>query len=99
MQTVEEVQPFIDDEIGKIGIAYGSLSLFEKYKDIKAIKRNILLPSSLTEEDQMLIKKTTHLCKKNQTVFEQFYNENKEIYNELSTKLMAVKKPRRLIKK
>ena len=51
MQTVEEVQPFIDDEIGKIGIAYGSLSLFEKYKDIKAIKRNILLPSSLTEED------------------------------------------------
>ena len=47
----------------------------------------------------MLIKKTTHLCKKNQTVFEQFYNENKEIYNELSTKLMVVKKPRRLIKK
>lgn len=89
----------IDDEIGKIGIAYGSLSLFEKYKDIKAIKRNILLPSSLTEEDQMLIKKITHLCKKNQDIFEQFYNENKEIYDELSTKLMAVKKPRKLIKK
>ncbi len=58
-----------------------------------------LLPSSLTEEDQMLIKKTTHLCKKNQDIFKQFYEENKEIYDELSTKLMAVKKPRKLIKK
>jgi len=88
-----------DDETDKIKICYGSLGLFEKFKDIKTIKSNILLPSSSLEEDEILAQRINGLCESNQDIFEQFYKNNKEMYDELSTKLMLLKKPKSIIRK
>lgn len=88
-----------DRETDQIKICYDSLGLFEKTSSIKTIKSNILLPSSAVEEEQILIQRTSQLCKDNQDIFEQFYNEHSEMYNELSNKLMLMKKPKFIIRK
>ena len=81
-----------DSETDKIKIHYAGLGFFglEKYKNIKLIKANILLPSSSVEEDQVLIQRISKLCENNQDIFEQFYNDNSEMYNEISSKLMLM---------
>lgn len=89
----------VDDVDDKIKIRKGTTALFNKYRDIKTISSNISLPSSTLEEDKLLAEKIKELCKKNLDVFEKFYNENSELYNELSNKLMGCKQRGKVLKK
>ena len=45
---------------------------------------------SCEEEDEM-VNKTNKICKENKDVFEQFYNNNKELYEDVSDKILKLK--------
>lgn len=49
-------------------------------------------PSISIEEEQELVLTTKNLCKENMDIFEQFYNDNSEIYDELSNCLIKIRK-------
>lgn len=44
------------------------------------------------EEEQHLINSTLNICKQNTDIFEQFYNDNSELYSEITNKLTRIKK-------
>lgn len=90
----------LTDNVGdKIKICYGNSTLYERFKDIKSIKEKILLPGTSFEEDQAIVERTRKICETNQDIFEQFYNENSEMYEELSDKFMLLKKTKILIRR
>ena len=88
-----------DNKDDKIKICYGEITLIEKFKDIKSIESKVLLPSTSLDEDQTTIESTKKLCESNQDVFDEFYKENSDSYEELSEKLMLLEKPKSLIKR
>ena len=49
-------------------------------------------PSISIEEEQELVLSTKKLCEQNMDIFEQFYDENIEIYDEISNRLEKIKK-------
>lgn len=49
-------------------------------------------PSISLEEEQELVLETKKLCEQNMDVFEQFYNDNSEIYAEITNRLVKIKK-------
>ena len=49
-------------------------------------------PSLPIEEEQKLVMDTKLLYGQNVDIFEQFYNDNHEIYNEISNRLVKIKK-------
>lgn len=51
-------------------------------------------PSISKEEEKILIDKTINICDDNRDIFEKFYNENKEIYQEINAKVLKLKKLR-----
>lgn len=51
-------------------------------------------PSISKEEEKILIDKTINICDDNKDIFEKFYNENKEIYQEINAKVLKLKKLR-----
>ena len=53
---------------------------------------------NLAIAEAKLVNRTKGICKDNLDVFEQFYNENSDIYNEISDKLLSIKKAKTLIK-
>lgn len=59
------------------------------YKKIENIYEKDTLPK---EEEEKLISTTQNICKNNTDIFETFYNENKEIYIEVSNKLKKIKR-------
>ncbi len=88
-----------DNEDDKIKLSLGSLGLFEKLRDIKIIKSRLSLPTIPLNEEQLLRERTKKICEENQDLFEQFYNEHNEIYNDLSDKLMIMKKPKSILRR
>lgn len=44
------------------------------------------------EEEQKLVQETKKLCKQNMDIFEQFYHDNSELYDEISNRLIKIKK-------
>lgn len=51
-------------------------------------------PSISKEEEKILTNKTINICDDNRDIFEKFYNENKEIYQEINAKVLKLKKLR-----
>lgn len=60
------------------------------------VKQRIIdsYPSISKEEEKILIDKTINICDDNKDIFEKFYNENKEIYQEINAKVLKLKKLR-----
>lgn len=68
--------------------------LISTYKDYKRLNSELekdMTFISLDEENEM-IKSTLNICNLNLDLFENFYNTNKELYNELSNKFQKIKK-------
>ena len=62
----------------------------ESYKRVKKIlKENN--PSIPIEEERLMITETRKLCETNIDLFEQFYRENKELYEDITSKVLKIK--------
>ena len=48
--------------------------------------------SITTEEEQLLVKSTLDKCKNNTDIFEQFYDDNCELYDDISNKVLRIRK-------
>ena len=63
----------------------------KKYLDFRK-KLSLKQPSIDRESEIVLINDTKKICRDNIDIFEQFYNDNKEIYTEVSDMLIKIKK-------
>ncbi len=70
------------------------LSSSNKSKDISIIKDRLSqqYPSVSKEEEKQLIEQTTRVCNGNMDIFEQFYTENRELYSDISSRVLNIKK-------
>ena len=60
--------------------------------NIKLIKEiNKQYPSIQIEQENKLISDTLEICNNNIDIFEKFYNENKELYNDISNEVVKIK--------
>lgn len=66
--------------------------LFDYKKNRQILKSCLCLPSVSKSVEDELIKKTLKLCRDNLDIFENFYNNNSELYNEIGNKLKKVRK-------
>lgn len=55
-------------------------------------------PSVTREEEKQMIEQTITDCKNNIDIFEQFYNENSELYSDISSKVLRIKKRKTIVK-
>ena len=63
------------------------------YKKAYNLRKNYMLQNETIslEEEQRIIETTRGICMDNEDVFFKFYNENKDLYEEISSKLVKVK--------
>ena len=60
---------------------------------IYALRKKIFIPNDTIslEDEKKIITSTLDICKNNLDIFERFYNDNKEIYEEISNKLVKIR--------
>ena len=56
------------------------------------MRKKIFNPSISTLEEQAFIEKTLDKCKDNMDIFEQFYASNSELYDDISNKVLNIRK-------
>lgn len=61
--------------------------IYDTYNKILVPRESISL-----EEEEKIITLTSNICTSNMDVFEQFYNENRDLYGEISSRLVKVRK-------
>ncbi len=63
-------------------------------KDYLKMKKYLSNPclSITPEEEQLLVKSTLDKCKNNTDIFEQFYDDNCELYDDISSKVLRIRK-------
>jgi len=49
-------------------------------------------PSVSKEEEKLMVGETTKLCDENKDLFEKFYSENSELYDDISSKVLKIRK-------
>ena len=59
-------------------------------KLIKSFKKNYNTISIIYEKE--ILEKTKEICKNNRDIFDKFYDENKELYNDITNKLIKIKR-------
>lgn len=80
----------IDDKILIKNIGSRLLNTSKDFKKLNIeLKKEMIFPS--LEEEKELTESTLNICKENLDIFENFYNTNNELYNELSNKLQKIK--------
>ena len=64
------------------------------------MKKRLSNPSlSITAaEEQALVKATLDKCKNNMNIFEQFYVDNCELYDDISNKVLNIRKHKSILK-
>lgn len=64
------------------------------YKESYSLKSQILLPKETIslEEEKKIVDDVREICENNKDIFEKFYSENIELYEEISDKLVKVKR-------
>ncbi len=89
-----------DDECDKVPIELPSSILFNNFKDYLRLKERLSMqyPSVTREEERQMTEQTLTICNGNIDVFKQFYNENRELYTDITSKLLKIKKRKNLIK-
>lgn len=85
---------FDNEEDSDMKIKLASSILSNNSKEYIKMKKMLLNsnPSIPIEEEQELVLRTKKLCEQNIDIFEQFYNDNSEIYDEISNRLVKIKK-------
>ena len=84
----------IYDEYGRVPIKLSSSILFNDFKDYLRMREKISqqYPSVTREEEKQMIEQTITDCKNNMDIFEKFYSENSELYSDISSKVLRIKK-------
>ena len=82
-----------DDEYDSIPIKLWSSISLNGSKDYLRISEKLSqqYPSITREKEKQIIRQTIIDCKNNMDIFEQFYNENGDLYNDISSKLLKIK--------
>ena len=88
------------DEECELPIRLSTSIILNNSKDFKKMKKKILeqYPSISKETEKLMIVETLDICNNNMDIFEQFYNENSELYNDISDKVLKIKKRKSFIK-
>ena len=80
----------IDNEGNVSLMCEGNIKTYnEKEKQVRA---NILLPNTTFEEDFLIINNTEKTCEENIYIFDKFYNEHYELYEEVNNTLSKINK-------
>ena len=83
-----------DDEC-ELPIRYtSSLALSNDLKNFLRIKERLAsqYPSVSKEEEKLMIEETMKICNGNSDIFENFYTENSELYDDISSKVLKIRK-------
>lgn len=89
-----------DSECGDIPIRLISSMVLNNSKDYLQMKKNLsnACLSISAEEEQAFIKATLDKCKNNMDIFEQFYVDNCELYDDISSKVLSIRKHKSILK-
>ena len=89
-----------DDEYSKVPIKMVPSILLNDSKDYLKMRKRLLqqYPSVTKEEEKQMVEQTIIKCSDNMDIFEQFYNENSELYTDISNKILNIKKRKSIIK-
>ena len=90
----EQDKNMLYDKEGAVALRINSSILSNKFKEFRNLKKEInkQYPSISIEQENKLVSETLDICKKNTDIFENFYNDNNELYNEISNKVLSIKK-------
>lgn len=83
-----------DDEC-ELPIRYTSSLVFSKNsKDYLRMKERLAsqYPSVSKEQEKLMIEETMKICNGNSDIFENFYTENRELYDDISSKVLKIRK-------
>lgn len=81
-----------DDSENSIRIMSTKYLTYNKNYVLMKKRINEQYPTISIEEEKEMISNMLNLCKNNMDIFDQFYNENREIYDEISNKVLKIKK-------
>lgn len=89
-----------DDEYDSVPIKLWSSISLNGSKDYLRISEKLSqqYPSVTREEEKQMIEQTITDCKNNMDIFEQFYNENSDLYGDISSKVLTIKKTKNIVK-
>ena len=89
-----------DDECDNIPIRTATSIVLNNSKDYFTTKQILSrqCQSVSKEEEKEMITRTLEICNGNMDIFEQFYNQNNELYNDISSKILKIKKRKSIIK-
>ena len=83
-----------DDEY-ELPIRYlSSLAFKRSSKDYSRMKERLAsqYPSVSKKQEKLMIEETMKICNGNSDIFENFYAENNELYDDISSKLLKIRK-------
>lgn len=85
---------FDNEEDSDMKIRQTSSILANSTKEYMEMRKMLANPTSSIsiEEEQKLVLGTKKLCEQSIDIFEQFYNDNSEIYDEIANRLVKIKK-------
>ena len=88
----EDKNILCDGKGNAISIKFLGSTILNDFSDY--LKKEVLqqYPSVTREEEKKMIVKTTMDCKNNMDIFEKFYHENKDLYGDISDKMLKIKK-------
>lgn len=83
-----------DDEGELLIRTLSSLLLNNNSKNYLKMKEHLAsqYPSVSKEEEKLMVEKTMKLCNGNSDIFENFYAENSELYDDISSKVLRIRK-------
>lgn len=90
----ESDKKILYDEICEFPIKLDFSITCNNSKDFKNMKEKILkrYPSIPKDTEKLMINETLDTCNNNIDIFERFYNENSELYNDITDKVLKIKK-------
>lgn len=82
-----------DDEYNRVLIKLLSSISLDNFKDYLRMREKLSqqYPSVTKEKEKRMIEQTIIDCKNNMDIFEQFYNENSDLYSDISSKVLKIK--------
>lgn len=89
-----------DDEYSKVPIKTLPSIILNDSKDYLRMRERLSqqYPSVTKEEEKQIIEQTIMKCNSNMDIFEQFYTENGELYTDISSKILKIKKRKSIVK-
>lgn len=96
----EDDKNVLYDEYDRVPIKLLSFIVLNDSKDYLRVREKLSqqYPSITREKEKQIIRQTIIDCKNNMDIFEQFYNENSDLYNDISSKLLKIKKVKTIVK-